>query len=361
MNRHARLETSVARELEQGGRILVTRLEYLGDVVISLGLVAKLRERFPRAEVDYLTRCDGAEVLAGEPSIDQVQRLPEGGIGAQWRLIRRLRRRRYAVAIDLYSNPRSALLVRLSGARMRIGGARRGRRHFYTHPTSVPTHVRSAAEFHLYHVRCLGIDAPAARPSLNISEAERKDAAALLEAHGVDLNLPVIGLHPGGKWEVKRWPAGLFAELAVRTSCSYGAQVVLLCGPQDGAYRDAVVSDLARTQCRVRVLPTLSIRRTAAVIHGLDAVVANDGGIMHIAAAVGTPTVGIFGSAEPDIWFPYEPWGPYRAAWVPITCRPCHSHSCSHISCLRKLTVERVEQQLQSVMRRRAAASGGRA
>ena len=71
---------------------------------------------------------------------------------------------------------------------------------------------------------------------------------------------------------------------------------------------------------------------------------------MHVAVAVGTPTIGIFGSAEPDIWFPYEQYGPYIPAYVPITCRPCHSHVCSHISCLYKLTVDTVEQHVLVVL-----------
>jgi lipopolysaccharide heptosyltransferase II len=360
MNRHTRLSASVANELQRGGRILVTRLQYLGDVVISLALVQKLREHFPRATIDYLTRSDGADVLTGEPAIEAVHTVPSDGLAEQLKLIQRLRGRRYAVAVDLYSNPRSALLTWLSGARMRIGGSRRGRRQFYTHATAVPAEVRSASEFHLYHVRPLGIEGPPVKPLLTISKAERREATAFLEAQGLDLNMPVVGLHPGGKWEVKRWPPEFFAALATRLSSAYGMQIAVLSGPGEEAWRDAVVNGAKAVGAGLAVLPTLSIRRTAAIVQTLDGAVMNDGGIMHVSVAVGTPTVGIFGSAEPDIWFPYESFGPYRAAWVPITCRPCHSHHCTHISCLRKLTVERVEHSLLSVIRSNTAALGGK-
>ena len=102
-------------------------------------------------------------------------------------------------------------------------------------------------------------------------------------------------------------------------------------------------------------LPTLPIRETAAIISLLDGLVVCDGGIMHVSVAVGTPTVGIFGSAEPDIWFPYESYGPFAPAYVDIECRPCHSHVCDHLSCLRGLTVEAVEKKLLDVMRRARA------
>ncbi len=71
---------------------------------------------------------------------------------------------------------------------------------------------------------------------------------------------------------------------------------------------------------------------------------------MHVSVAVGTPTVGIFGSSEPDIWFPYEPFGPFAAAYLPIECRPCHQHTCDHLGCLRKLSPELVEAKMADVM-----------
>jgi heptosyltransferase-2 len=125
-------------------------------------------------------------------------------------------------------------------------------------------------------------------------------------------------------------------------------QVVAMAGPGEEATRDSVVQEAGD---HVKALPTLGLRDTAAVIQALDGLVVNDGGIMHVSVAVGTPTVGVFGSAEPEVWFPYEGAGPFAAAWVPITCRPCHSHVCSHLSCLHKLTVERVEKKLLSVIR----------
>jgi lipopolysaccharide heptosyltransferase II len=343
MSRSA-LESSVSGELERGGRVLVTRLSFLGDVVMSLSLIQRLRDYFPQVEIDYMTRKDGGQILEGEPLVDVIHHVPEGGVGTQVKLIRALRRRRYAVAIDLFSNPRSAFLVGMSGARMRIGGARRGRRQFYTHPMQVPRDVRAATGFHLWHARPLGVDSADAPPvpRLNITQAERDRADAQLRSHGIDMDAPIVGIHPGGKWEVKRWPAIYFAALATRLSEAYGM------------YRDAVVREAGD---HVTSLPTLGLRDTAAVIHALDGMVLNDGGIMHVSVAVGTPTVGVFGSAEPEVWFPYEGAGPYAAACVPITCRPCHSHVCSHLSCLHKLTVERVEAKLLSVMRSKDPAS----
>lgn len=327
---------------------MLSRLQYLGDVVLSLPAARLLRERFPLARIDYLARAVGADILAGEPMFDRVFRMPDSGesLRSTWRLLRQLRERKYALAIDLYANPRSAVTMKLSGAGMRIGGSRRGRRALYTHPVSVSGARITATQFHIEHLKPLGIEGPDSKPSLTISPAEREEAKRFLELSGLRLDAPAVGVHPGGKWEVKRWPAEYFAVLAERL-LGRGFQVVVLCGPDEDVHRDAVASRLReRSVC----LPVLPIRQTAAVIQLLDAMVVCDGGIMHVAVAVDTPTVGIFGSSEPDIWFPYEMYGPYCAAYVPITCRPCHSHVCGHISCLRKLTVEMVEDKVHGVM-----------
>lgn len=347
----SRLESSVIAELEHGGNILVSRLSFLGDVVISTALIRKLHERFPNSTVDYLTRPDGAAVLEGEPGLGEIHCLPEASGGATWRLIRRMRRRRYAVSIDLFSNPRSALLTWLSGARMRIGGSRRGRRIFYTHPTRVPRDCRAATDHHLQYASPLGINGRATKPVLTISPEERTRVREVLKDAGVRDDAPVIGLHPGGKWEVKRWPAPYYGELAARLVERYGMQVVVFCGPGETPHTDALAAAAGRSSHQVRVLPTLPIRDTAAVIQSVDGVVVNDGGLMHVSVAVGTPTVGVFGSAEPDIWFPYDALGPFSAVYVPITCRPCHAHTCTHLSCMHKLTVDKVEDALLSVLR----------
>ena len=129
---------------------------------------------------------------------------------------------------------------------------------------------------------------------------------------------------------------------------SRNLQLVVMIGPGEERYQSALRDHIGD---RAIYLPTLPIRDTAAVIGALDGMVVCDGGIMHVAVAVGTPTVGIFGSAEPDIWFPYEEHGPYAPVWLDIECRPCHSHVCDHLSCLRGLTAEAVEDKLLGVMR----------
>lgn len=339
------MNTPVA--LRPGDRVLVTRLNYLGDVVLSLPMVDALRAAHPGIEIDYLSREPGASLLRGDERFERVFAWHDG-IAAAARTVLSLRRRRYRAVIDLYSNPRSAWLSWLSGARLRVGGNRRGRRLLYTHRISPPAGAPVPDVF-LHYAAPFGVRGPAGKPSLVIREVEGAGAEALLSGAGIGAgDAPRIGVHPGGKWPVKRWPTPYFADLVARLQ-SRGARVVLLTGPGEA---QATLDLRAKVGERIAVLELLPIRTAAAVISRLDAMVACDGGIMHTAVAVGTPTVGIFGSSQSSVWFPYEPLGPYRAAEIDVPCRPCHRHICplGHTRCLNDLAPEQVASLVESLL-----------
>ncbi len=330
-----------------GERVLVTRLDYLGDVVLSLPLVDALRARWPGLEIDYLTRRPAADLLAGDARFARVW-TQTNGVRATTSLVRALRARSYHAVIDLYSNPRSAWLSWSTGASMRVGGNRRGRRRLYTHPVVVPREVRRVTDVFMHYGIPLGIDPqePASKPSLAIAPQEAAAAEALL-AHPAPSRRPRIGIHPGGKWSVKRWPTEKFVALIQIAQDQLGAETILFTGPGE---RDA--TERVRERASALFLDVLPIRSLAAVVSRLDAMVACDGGVMHVAAAVGTPTVGIFGSSEPAVWFPYADTGPYRAAFIDVECRPCHRHQCplGHTRCLNDLSPEAVARCLHDVM-----------
>jgi lipopolysaccharide heptosyltransferase II len=353
-----RLERATAA-LEAGGRILVTRLQYLGDAILTLPLVDAIRDRYPRVRVDYLCRRPSSELLKRDPRFDRVFELrPEGGAATSLQLVRRLRQRRYDAVIDLYSNPRSAWLSRWTGAGVRIGGNHRGRRWLYTHPVFVPPEIRSAMSHHLAYAQALDVPAVERRPVITLAPEEIELARGLFNALGVETrrpDRPRIGVHPGGKWEVKRWPVSAFADLTRLLAEQWDAVVVALTGPDEEQFTQELREQVGETAVFV---PELPVRAVAAVASLLDGMVVSDGGIMHLSVAVGTPTVGIFGSAEPDIWFPYEAFGPYAPLYVPIECRPCHQHVCplGHTDCLQRISAGMAAEKLRAVMSPRRAA-----
>ncbi|HEX3112237.1 MAG TPA: glycosyltransferase family 9 protein, partial [Candidatus Eisenbacteria bacterium] len=136
--------------MEDPKRILVTRIRQIGDVILTLPLVDALRARFPHAEIDYLAETAPAQAAVGHPALRRVLALGKWpGLPASPLLLAALRRAHYDLVIDLYGNPRSALLSSFTGAPIRVGPARRSRRRLYTHAIPAQDPHRSAIDYHL--------------------------------------------------------------------------------------------------------------------------------------------------------------------------------------------------------------------
>jgi len=333
-------------------RVLVTRLDYLGDVILSLPLVDALHARWPQVEIDYLTRPPASDLLDGDPRFSRVYSLArDASVVESLRLMRALRRRRYRAVVDLFGNPRSMWITRATGAPVRIGRTRGWRRRMYTHAPRCDAGVRAATRVHLTTAAALGVaGVEPNRPRLFVDPRRRDLGKKLLS--GIRGSEPVVGLHPGGKWSVKRWPTSNFAELSRLVETQLGGHVVLFTGPGEERHTAAVLEANHARGGRASALGVRPIVEVAAIISQLEALVACDGGVMHTSVAVGTPTVGVFGSADPDIWFPYDAYGPYRAAFLPMPCRPCHRHVCplGTTACLATLDAKSVLEVLRDVL-----------
>lgn len=321
-------------------RILVSRLRFLGDVLLTTPLVRRLRAVFPRAEIVYLTEAAYAPLLAHNPHLDEVLAFsPHASATALAQLYRSLRRRRFDLAIDLFGNPRTALMTWLTGAPVRVGGDFRGRGKLYSHRVPAPNGDLDAVAFHLRSLEMLGIAAGDKRTEVFLMPEERLWAQSFLAMQDIDPARPLVGMHPGATWPNKCWPASHFAEVA-KALLAAGVQVLLTQGPQEAL----IVAAVKQQAPGVTVLPVLSLRETAAVQARCSTFVSNDCGILHLAVAVGTPTVGLFGPSQKEIWFPYETAKGHVAVDLTIDCRPCHKNFCplQHLNCQQQLLPLRV-------------------
>ena len=314
-------------------RVLVTRLRRIGDAILALPVLDALREAFPRCAVDFLAEEGPAQAAIGHPAVDRVlvlDRTLASILPASPRLLWRLRAARYDWVIDLYGNPRSAAIAAWTGAPVRVGPARRGRRRLYTHPVPPTSESLSAVDHHLRSLRILGLTPRRVSPRIGLTEAERAEGRARLDA-ALPQGAPRVGLHPGNRWPAKRWPEERFAALA-RAIPRLGARVVVLAGPGEESLARRVASDAP-------VIAGLSLRESWSVLAALDALVTVDGSPLHAGPAVGTPTVGILGPTEPEIWFPYDARDGHQLLSREIWCRPCHRHECFRMDCLDWISV----------------------
>ncbi|HET9952258.1 MAG TPA: glycosyltransferase family 9 protein [Candidatus Eisenbacteria bacterium] len=347
-------------------RILVSRLRQIGDAILSLPTVDALRARFPDAVIDYLAEEGPAQAAVGHPAIHTVHVLPGRGgaiLPAPWRVLRALRDANYDWVIDLYGNPRSAILAAWTGAPIRVGPTRRGRRHLYSHHIPAVREPLSAVAHHLLALHSLGIDAEATEPRLHLAEAEERAGQELLEElesksgfgagdRGAAGAAPRIGLHVGNRWSAKRWPEDRFAAL-LRVLSRSGHRAVVLAGPGEEAMARRIAA--AAPASRTVVVAGLPLRRYWGVVAALDVLVTNDGSPLHAGPALGVPTVGILGPTVPEIWFPYSPRAGHQLLCKEIWCRPCHRHECARLDCLEWISVGEARRAIDRALAWRGA------
>ena len=336
---------------QQYNRILLTRLKYIGDIVLTTPLIHTLRDRFPDAYIAYLGDKNGVSLLEQNPYLDDIFSIDFTGNAAlqQFQLFYRLNRKRFDLVVDLFCNPRSALLSYATQAPVRVGGNLPGRGKLYTIRIKDDGIPKSAVEFHYQSLKAAGIEPKYFAPEIFLTEDEKKESRRYLEWQGIDFSKPIVALHPGGTWPAKLWAAERFADLSDLLVAKTHAQIVLTKGPRDGEAAGKVESAVVGG---VLSLPVLPLRQLAAILSLCAACVANDSGPMHIAAAVGTPTIGLFGPGEENIWFPYTaafPGGSSKhiALRKNVPCHPCHLNVCNrtgndYMECMKLLSVNEV-------------------
>lgn len=322
----------------------------MGDIILTTPVLDALKQAWPNARISYLAEEPYISLMKNHPHVDRLLALDRRNKRNEMGIILHLMRQKYDLAIDLFGNPRSALLTWMSGARKRIGGNFRGRRHFYTHKISSPPHGTPAIDFHLSYLKPLGIAYKKTDPFITVTEEEDQWAVDYLTRRGFDTGNPIVGIHPGASWPAKMWYADRFAVTANRLYQERGVQILFTMGPGEEERLQSVIRS-----CNFSVIEPklLSIRQLAAVLRQLDVFVSNDCGPMHLGPAVGTATVGIFGPGEPQIWFPYSPQKGHRLVYQQIDCSRCGKDFCKDMDCMNAITVGHVYQAITETLDRK--------
>lgn len=322
-------------------KILLTRMKYIGDVVLTTPIIRTLREAYPDAHISYLGDANAVSLLQNNPFLDEI--IPfdfsKDTILYQVKMYMQMYKGKYDLTIDLYSNPRSALMSFATRAGMRIGGDSKSRGKLYTHRISDDGIVKSAIDYHYMSLKPLGIMPRYYTTEIYLTDEEKIEARLYLKALGIDGSKKIAALHPGGTWPAKLWQKEKFAELASILS-EKNISVILT-----GGNNDANVVEYVRSNSNAVSIGNISLRMVSAVYSHCNALVTNDCGVMHIAAAVGTPTLGIFGPGQENIWFPYT--APHKALRRHVHCHPCHLNVCNRtndgfMECMKLITVEEV-------------------
>jgi heptosyltransferase III len=340
--------------MAQNPRILVIRRRYLGDVVLLGSLFRNLRLHWPASHIAALVEPRYGEILALNPDVDAVVAPP--GFFRWAPFVARLRKQGFTHVFDIDNTEKTAMVARLSGAAFRVV-LHHGTRplklgYLYSHVAHEPSEVHENQPITEYYLKAL---APAGVPiatrdiRLVPRESDVEDWRRYVGARG-----KVLLVHPGSRSQSRIWPADRFAAVCDRVQDELGVQVVLVGGPSEKRLLDEI-----RVKARTHLLEIEdppSLTKLAALARVSTALLCHDSGPMHVAAAVGTPVVALYGSQNPILFPPageghriLVPAMPCSPCLVPDACRPPDSY---RTYCVRRHSAEDVFAAVKAVLGR---------
>lgn len=369
--------------MTEAPRILVVRLSAIGDCVHAAPTVEAIRQQLPEAFIGWVVQPGGLGLLDDLASVDRFHRFPRGAGGLQairalWRLRAELRAERYDTVLDLQGLTKSGLVAWLSGARRRIGfdgvESRELNRYFLTERRMASG--RHVVDRNLSLLSALDLEVPD-QGRWNFAPVELRGTAMGDQLAGLPEDRPLVVVSPGTTWSTKFWPTSMYAELAGRLASSGCEVVAAWAGPAESDMAD----EIAAAGSGVHKAPPTSLMELRGLLQRSDLLVANDSGPMHIAVAVGIPTLALFGPTDPGRNGPYGMDDPDRGvraltladgaaqqigdqsvgAGRLLDCQHCWKKECARgdLACLHKLQVDDVFDAARALLEAGRSGRGG--
>ena len=334
--------------------ILLIKPSSLGDIVHAMPTCAAIRRAYPKARLTWLVKRQWAGLVERIDGVDRVWSV-ESTLQGWLSQVAPLRAERFDLVVDLQGLFRSAAIGRLTGAPLLVGFAngREGSPWFYSTRVTVPQSEMHAVDRYLLVAKALeavGSGTPEFR--FRIPQSDYDEVDQLLSRAGVTPGTSWVAMNVSARWPTKRWPAASFAEVADRLQQEGCGAVVMIGGP-DEREDVAAVRGQMKTEA-IDLTGATAVGLLPALLSRASLLITNDSGPMHIAAAVGTPVVALFGPTSE------VRTGPYGVGHVvltePVPCRPCFSRTCHNslpLECLRAVSPERVLAAARSQRSRR--------
>ena len=345
-----------SRRAQKDFNILIVKLSAIGDVIHTLPSLSALRRLYPGAHITWVVEEAAADLILGHPHLDEVlvsrrkswlKDFQSGKVAATlhevWSFVRRLRSRRYDLVIDFHGLLKSAVVVFLSGGKRKLGYDSWQEMSGLFLNEKIPEDMnKHAVDRYLDFLRYLGADVGKAEFVLPLTDGTREQARRLLDQYQL-VEKSYIAVNPVAFWETKLWDNGKFAQLADAIRDQLKLDVIFT--GNNG--RDAA-DILSRMKGKgINLGGKTSLPVLAEICKSARAVITTDSGPMHLAAAVGTPVVALFGSTDPARTGPYGEG--HTVIRADLACSPCLLKKCPTRECMEKITPEQVYVMVEKI------------
>ncbi len=326
-------------------RILLIKFRGIGDVILSTVVLKNIKERYPQAEIDFLTEKPSAPLLRDIQFISSVLVFEGNRKTELFRKIMLIRKRKYDLVIDMYSNPKSAQLTFASGARFRAGFPYRGRKYAYNLFGPPERGIHHAGDLHLKFLEAIGIPIVARETVTAVPAPEKLWAEEFISTLGYQGAF--AALVPGGGWASKRCDPEKFAEIGNGISKQYGVKNLVLWGKGDLDEAHKIVQLMGENAI---LAPESTFLQMGALSLRCKFAVANDSGPMHFISSLGVPVLALHGPTDPALQGPFgEKHETVRLDELECIC--CNLLECNRAhECFRDLPLERAMSKIESLI-----------
>lgn len=341
---------------KQYQRILIARTDRIGDVLLSTPVICTLRQKFPQAYISIVVAPYAREIVEGNPYLDEVIIYDKDGKHKSWwrtfKFASRLKKKKFDLAIILHPTNRLHLVTFLAGIPQRLGYDRKfgfllSRRKKHTKQEG----LRHEAEYNLDLLSDLGITGNPQDLFMPIKHESEQYVEELFKKNDFSQADKILAINPGASCPSKIWPAERFVQVAEKLSGRYDFKILILAGPKEIYLADKIAHAMKGKV--VNLAGKTSISQLASVLKRCALLISNDSGPVHIASAVGTPVISIFGRNQaglsPRRWGPLGKHGKYLHKEV--GCIQCLAHNCTkEFACLKAITVEEVLKAAKDIL-----------
>ena len=325
--------------------ILIIRTAYVGDIIMTLPVLKPLKEKFPQARISFIVSEEGAELLQGNPHIDRIFRFNpfwfyKTSIKAYLLFLLKIRKERFDLVIEARGDIRDLLFIVFPvKSKFKLSYGFGGGRYFLSHVVPF-TGIKHRIEYHLDLVRYLGCNTEDIEWDVYLTKEEEKGIIGIMQKYKIEK--PFLSVHPGARVPLKMWMIERYAELYDTIMREYRLPLVVLGSGEEKAIVDKIIAKMKNRP--INLVGMISLREVAGILKESALFICNDSAPMHIAAAMGTPTVAVFGPSKSIETGPYK--NKSRIVEKDFPCRfTCDENVCKHTvfhGCMKAITPDDV-------------------